>query len=112
MRSCSWVFILAVVCLAAAVAQAADDEPSVPPTGCAAGGASCAECVAIPTCGWCSTPVKYRDGTIGPNCAGFGPGEKRFRCMTGFSNQCVILANDGRKEVAEGGSTCGASGDL
>ena len=50
------------------------------------------------TCGWCSVPVQYADGTQGPQCAGFGTGSKPFVCPAVYST-----------EVCQRGYICDAS---
>eukprot|EP01128_Nolandella_sp_AFSM9_P009073 TRINITY_DN5711_c0_g1_i1.p1 TRINITY_DN5711_c0_g1~~TRINITY_DN5711_c0_g1_i1.p1 ORF type:complete len:796 (+),score=102.54 TRINITY_DN5711_c0_g1_i1:289-2676(+) len=52
---------------------------------------TCDSCVEQPTCGYCSTPVKYNDGSIGTNCGGFNLDDSKrpFVCKgTYSSNSC------------------------
>lgn len=55
--------------------------------GMCASATSCPVCVAMPTCGWCSVPVTYSDGSNGPQCAGFGPNAKPFVCDAIYSTE-------------------------
>eukprot|EP00759_Apiculatamorpha_spiralis_P035409 PhF_6_TR36184/c1_g1_i3/m.52724 len=50
---------------------------------------NCSSCAAINSCGWCSEPVTYPDGTHGPNCAG-PSSSSPFTCNGIYStNQCL-----------------------
>ena len=82
--------IIAVVAVAAVSAS----------EGMCASATNCADCVAMPTCGWCSTNVQYSDGTQGPQCAGFGTGSKPFVCPAIYST-----------EVCQRGWVCDATSD-
>mmetsp|Transcript_18761 Transcript_18761/g.22476 ORF Transcript_18761/g.22476 Transcript_18761/m.22476 type:complete len:616 (+) Transcript_18761:100-1947(+) len=58
--------------------------------------ADCESCVTSPDqqCGWCSTPVKYSDGTEGARCAGWNDPKHptpKFTCDGLYStDQCVV----------------------
>jgi hypothetical protein len=78
--------------------QGAVGEQSLDADRCAQFAANCSYCLAHAFCGWCSTPVVYKDGTQGTQCAGFnapngsGPAFKcngrysTFNCTQGY--QC------------------------
>jgi hypothetical protein len=65
------------VALLAASASAADHCNVFP---------NCSTCIASPKCGWCSTPVAYKSGAKGFNCAGFGT-NNQFVCNGVFSTE-------------------------
>ena len=46
---------------------------------------TCSVCVAHPACGWCSTPVVYRGGVKGTQCAGFEGNHTPFVCPGRYS---------------------------
>jgi len=51
----------------------------------------CESCVKEDLCGWCSTPVKFHDGSAGPRCAGFSPnGSTPFTCDGIYSTEECI----------------------
>lgn len=49
---------------------------------------NCASCVASPFCGWCSSPVSYKNGAPGQQCAGFNSkGSNPFICNGVYSTK-------------------------
>jgi len=68
----------------------------------------CQDCVTRPYCGWCSVPVKYNDGTKGPQCAGFGQGAKPFTCPEVYSTE--VCQAGWICDTAEGNCTLGQPG--
>eukprot|EP00756_Hemistasia_phaeocysticola_P028711 Hpha_TRINITY_DN16190_c1_g11::TRINITY_DN16190_c1_g11_i2::g.5111::m.5111 len=54
-----------------------------------AGYSNCKTCAGVNGCGWCSVPVKYDDGSKGPQCAS-PAGGKTFTCEGLYStDQCI-----------------------
>ena len=69
---------------------------------------TCTECVADASCGWCSVPVVYADGSPGAQCAGYdaaGHADPKWTCPAMYK-----LTDCGDYLCDEGSFTCREAG--
>jgi hypothetical protein len=88
-----------------AAALGAGLAAAVPVDVCNHYATNCSFCVAHAGCGWCSTPVVYKDGRPGSRCAGTRNADNQFQCAGTFRTEsCPIgyLCNTATQQCSVG----------